>query len=137
VTGVEIALTVVAGLVMGILSAIFGVGGGQVVIPFMVLVLGADQHLAEGTSLAVIVPTALVGAWAHARRGFVSRRATGLLVVGGVVGAVAGALVAHQLDRPALVQLGLLARRERGMEQVEAGRGDLVVAAPRHEAAAA
>jgi len=98
VTGVEIALTVVAGLVMGILSAIFGVGGGQVVIPFMVLVLGADQHLAEGTSLAVIVPTALVGAWAHARRGFVSRRATGLLVVGGVVGAVAGALVAHQLD---------------------------------------
>lgn len=97
-TGVEIALTVVAGLVMGILSAIFGVGGGQVVIPFMVLVLGADQHLAEGTSLAVIVPTALVGAWAHARRGFVSRRATGLLIVGGVVGAVAGALVAHQLD---------------------------------------
>jgi uncharacterized membrane protein YfcA len=64
----------------------------------MVLVLGADQHLAEGTSLAVIVPTALVGAWAHARRGFVSRRATGLLIVGGVVGAVAGALLAHQLD---------------------------------------
>jgi uncharacterized membrane protein YfcA len=103
VTGLEIGLTIVAGVATGILSAIFGVGGGQVVIPFMLLVLGASQHVAEGTSLVVIVPTALVGAWAHSRRGYVNGRAVVLVTVGGVVGAVAGALVANTLD-PDLLQ---------------------------------
>lgn len=97
-TGLEIVLTIVAGLVTGILSAIFGVGGGQVVIPFMLLVLGASQHVAEGTSLVVIVPTALVDAWAHSRRGYVNGRAVVFVTAGGVVGAVAGALVANSLD---------------------------------------
>ena len=97
-TGLEIGLTVVAGIATGILSAIFGVGGGQIVIPFMLLVLGVSQHVAEGTSLVVIVPTALVGAWAHSRRGYVNGRAVMFVTVGGVVGAVAGALVANSLD---------------------------------------
>jgi uncharacterized membrane protein YfcA len=94
VSGQEIALVVFAGLVTGVFSAIFGVGGGAIV----VLALGAAQHLAEGTSLVVIVPTALVGAWAHGRRGYVNVRAALLLVLGGVLGAVAGALLANQLD---------------------------------------
>jgi uncharacterized membrane protein YfcA len=94
VSSSEIALLVVAGLVTGVFSAIFGVGGGAIV----VLVLGADQHLAEGTSLVVIVPTALVGAWAHRRRGYVSSRAALVLIVGGVLGAVVGALLANELD---------------------------------------
>jgi uncharacterized membrane protein YfcA len=98
VSGQEIALVVFAGLVTGVFSAIFGVGGGAIVVPFMVLALGAAQHLAEGTSLVVIVPTALVGAWAHGRRGYVNVRAALLLVLGGVLGAVAGALLANQLD---------------------------------------
>ena len=55
-------LAAAAGLLTGLLSAIFGVGGGQIVIPFMVLVLGTSQHVAEGTSLLVIVPTSLGGA---------------------------------------------------------------------------
>jgi uncharacterized membrane protein YfcA len=98
VSSAEIALLVVAGLVTGVFSAIFGVGGGAIVVPFLVLVLGADQHLAEGTSLVVIVPTALVGAWAHRRRGYVSSRAALVLIVGGVLGAVVGALLANELD---------------------------------------
>ena len=91
-------LAAAAGLLTGLLSAIFGVGGGQIVIPFMVLVLGTSQHVAEGTSLLVIVPTSLVGAWAHSRRGYVSWRAAALLAVGGVFGAVGGALVAVKTD---------------------------------------
>ncbi|MGH2736650.1 MAG: TSUP family transporter, partial [Actinomycetota bacterium] len=45
-----------AGLGVGLLSALFGVGGGLVMVPFMTLVLDESQHLAEGTSLLVIVP---------------------------------------------------------------------------------
>lgn len=97
-SGLEIGLAAAAGILTGLLSAIFGVGGGQIVIPFMVLVLGVSQHLAEGTSLLVIIPTAMAGAWAHSRRGYVSWRAAALLTLGGVVGAVAGALVAVRTD---------------------------------------
>jgi len=97
-TGPEIALTVVAGLFTGILSAMFGTGGGQISIPFMILVLGFSQHLAEGTSLFVIVPTAAIGAWAHSRRGFVQWRPAFWLGMVGLTGAAVGALLAVRID---------------------------------------
>lgn len=82
------------GVVVGVLSALFGIGGGIVMVPFMVLLLDGSQHLAEGTSLVVIVPTAIAGVIAHSKRGFVDFRAAAWLAVGGVVGAFIGALVA-------------------------------------------
>lgn len=97
-TGLEVALTIVAGLLTGILSAVFGTGGGQISIPFMILVLGFSQHLAEGTSLFIIVPTAAMGAWAHSRRGYVRWRPAFWLSIAGLGGAAVGALLAVQLD---------------------------------------
>ena len=93
-TGFEIALTVVAGVLTGLLSALFGGGGGQISIPFMILVLGFSQHVAEGTSLFVIVPIAALGAWAHSRRGYVRWRPALSLATAGIAGAAAGALLA-------------------------------------------
>ncbi|CAN5660606.1 hypothetical protein BH20ACT23_BH20ACT23_29700 [soil metagenome] len=101
--GAWVALGVVAfGVLTGVLSALFGVGGGLVMVPFMVLALGSDQHLAEGTSLLVIVPTAIVGVIAHSRRGYVSFKHAALLAVGGVVGSFLGATLALQLEEGAL-----------------------------------
>jgi hypothetical protein len=97
-TGLEVALTIVAGVLTGILSAVFGTGGGQISIPFMILVLGFSQHLAEGTSLFIIVPTAAMGAWAHSRRGYVRWRPAFWLSIAGLGGAAVGALLAIQLD---------------------------------------
>ncbi|MGH2697602.1 MAG: sulfite exporter TauE/SafE family protein [Actinomycetota bacterium] len=98
-----IAVGVVAfGILTGVLSALFGVGGGLVMVPFMVLALGSDQHLAEGTSLLVIVPTAIVGVIAHTRRGYVSFGHAALLAVGGVAGSFFGATLALRLEEDAL-----------------------------------
>ncbi|MDQ3766228.1 MAG: sulfite exporter TauE/SafE family protein [Actinomycetota bacterium] len=84
----------VVGLVTGALSALLGVGGGIVMVPFMVLVLGFGQQLAEGTSLLVIIPTAVAGVMAHRRSGYLSVK-TGLMVGGGgVAGAFLGARLA-------------------------------------------
>ena len=90
------------GMFTGVLSALFGVGGGLVMVPFMVLTLGSDQHLAEGTSLLAIVPTAIVGVTAHARRGYVSFKHAALLAVGGVGGSYLGATIALQLEESIL-----------------------------------
>lgn len=94
--------TVAFGVGVGLLSALFGIGGGVAMVPFMVLLLERSQHLAEGTSLLVIIPTAIAGVIAHHKRGYVSFRLAGLLAIGGVVGAFFGAKLALSLDQDVL-----------------------------------
>ncbi len=67
-----VLVVVLAGFAVGYFSAMFGVGGGVIMVPFMVLVVGLTQHAAEGTSLLVIIPTAIAGVDVHLRKGFVS-----------------------------------------------------------------
>lgn len=57
---------VAVGLFAGLLSGLFGVGGGTVIVPLLVLLLAFDQRFAAGTSLAAIVPTATVGVITYA-----------------------------------------------------------------------
>lgn len=90
------------GVAVGVLSALFGIGGGLVMVPFMVLLLDGSQHLAEGTSLLVIVPTAIAGVIAHTKRGFVDFRAAAWLAAGGVIGAFLGARIALASAGPTL-----------------------------------
>jgi uncharacterized membrane protein YfcA len=97
-----VAGVILAGLLVGVLSALFGVGGGLLMVPFMVLALGTGQHVAEGTSLLVIVPTALVGALFHRREDYVRLRLAALLAVGGIVGGYLGASLALSLDQARL-----------------------------------
>jgi uncharacterized membrane protein YfcA len=102
--------TAAMGVGVGITSALFGVGGGILMVPFLVLALGLSQHVAEGTSLLVIVPTALIGAIAHHRRGYVDKRAAGWLAAGGVAGALLGALLGLELSGETLQKMfGVLA----------------------------
>jgi uncharacterized membrane protein YfcA len=100
-----IALVVVAGFLTGILAALFGVGGGLLLVPFMVLVLDESQHMAEGTSLLVIVPTAAAGVLSHARNRFVSFRHTAYVAAGGLVGAYAGAEIALRMHGNTLTKV--------------------------------
>lgn len=97
-----ILLVMGAGLLVGVLSAMFGVGGGVLMVPFMVLVLEKTQHLAEGTSLLVIVPTAIAGVLVHRRSGYVSFRHGALLGMGGIGGAWLGVMLALRLSAETL-----------------------------------
>lgn len=89
---------VALGLVAGALAASLGVGGGIVIVPALVVLFDFSQHAAQGTSLAVIVPTAIVGAAVHARARRVEWRLAFWVAAGGILGAVAGSRVALALD---------------------------------------
>jgi uncharacterized membrane protein YfcA len=78
------------GLLAGLLSGLFGVGGGTVIVPLLVLILGFDQRLAAGTSLAAIVPTATVGVISYAVHDSVAWIPALILAVGAVGGAQLG-----------------------------------------------
>jgi uncharacterized protein len=71
----------------------------------MVLLLGFDQHVAQGTSLVVIVPAALIGSWTHYRRGTIRLRDAMLVAAGGIVGAAIGSVSALSLDDELLRRL--------------------------------
>ena len=101
--GAKYILTCLAiGLLAGLLSGLFGVGGGTVIVPLLVLVLAYDQRLAAGTSLAAIVPTATVGVISYALTDSVAWIPGLILAAGAVVGAQIGTWL---LPRVSLVAL--------------------------------
>jgi uncharacterized membrane protein YfcA len=79
------------GLVAGVFSALFGVGGGIVIVPLLLLVAGFRPHEATATSLGAIAITAVAGVVAYAVRGDIRYGHAVLLGVPAMAGAVAGA----------------------------------------------
>ncbi|MEV8171811.1 sulfite exporter TauE/SafE family protein [Microbacterium sp. NPDC077486] len=90
------------GLLAGLLSGLFGVGGGTVIVPLLVLLLAFDQRLAAGTSLAAIVPTATVGVISYAASGSVAWIPALILAAGAVVGAQIGTRLLPRISQTAL-----------------------------------
>jgi uncharacterized membrane protein YfcA len=84
-------LLAVIGLAAGLLSGLFGVGGGIVMVPAMVLLAGMTQQRAAASSLASIVPIAAVGAVIFGRADSVDLPAAGILVIGSLIGVQVGA----------------------------------------------
>lgn len=88
---------VAIGLFAGTLASLLGIGGGIVYVPALAAGFSLDQHVAQGTSLAVIVPTAIVASIVHARAGRVDGRLAVGLGIGGIAGGLLGALTALSL----------------------------------------
>ena len=101
----EILQLLAIGLAAGFLAGLLGIGGGVVMVPAMVLILAFDQHVAQGTSLLVIIPAALSGSYTHHRNGRLLLRDAAWIAVGGVFGAVLGSLFALSMEDTVLQRL--------------------------------
>ena len=87
-------LVAAIGLVAGVLSGIFGIGGGLIIVPALVLVGGWTVTQAAGTSLgALLLPVGLLGAYEYWRVGHVNLAAAAILAAGLFVGAAIGARI--------------------------------------------
>ena len=93
---------VCVGVATGVLAGLLGVGGGILLVPFLVLAVGMSQHEAEATSLLVILPTALAGSIALRRRDVGDLPVALALGSVGAVGAAIGALLALSLPAEVL-----------------------------------
>ncbi len=103
----HLLLAGLVGLVGGIASGLFGVGGGVIMVPAMVLLLSPpirDIKQAIGTSLAVIIPTALVGSWKHFTHGNVDWRVALALAPTAIVGSYLGVWLTTMLRADQLKQ---------------------------------
>jgi uncharacterized protein len=99
------AVAAILGFVGGVLAGLFGVGGGILFVPTLVLVLGLTQVHAEATSLLAIIPTVVVGALRQHRHGNVDWHAALLVGLGSVAGVEGGVQVAKALPEDVLRRL--------------------------------
>lgn len=86
------------GAVAGIVAGLFGVGGGVIVVPGLVLWLALAQREASGTSTATIVASSAAAMATFGMSGSVDWRAAALILVGSVVGAWIGAWIAERIN---------------------------------------
>jgi len=102
---------VLIGLVAGLFSALFGVGGGIVIVPLLILAAGYEGKLATGTSLAAIGITALAGTILYAFEGNVDAAHAALVGLPAAAGAITGATIQQRISARALTLAfaGLLA----------------------------
>jgi uncharacterized membrane protein YfcA len=87
------------GLIAGVLGGLLGIGGGIIVVPALVLLCGFSQHLAQGTTLAMMVPPiGLLAAWVYYSRGYVDIKVAGLMCIGFFLGGLLGAKFAGEFS---------------------------------------
>ena len=98
----ELLLVIALGVGTGVLAGTFGVGGGILFVPILVLFFELGQVEAEATSLLAILPTVAAGAWQQHRYGNVRWRAAAIVGLAAVVGVQLGVLVVHSLSEDIL-----------------------------------
>ena len=98
---IQIVLSLVLiGVLAGILSGLVGVGGGVIMVPLLVLLLGFNQHQAQGTSLAVlVVPVTAIAVYTYHKEGYIDWRYVGIIAVFFVIGGYFGSKMAVNLDQ--------------------------------------
>ena len=96
-------LLVLIGLCAGLLSGFVGVGGGLIIIPLLMLLIGFGQHSAQGTSLAVMLPPiGVLAAWNYHKEGFVNWKYALIISLAFIIGGYFSSLWALTVDEKTL-----------------------------------
>ena len=95
----RLGLILLLGCGVGVMGGLFGVGGGVLLVPLLVLLFGFEQHQAQGTSLVALVPpTGLLAFLNYARAGDVNWKVGLLLMPGVFFGGILGSRLAQTLS---------------------------------------
>jgi uncharacterized membrane protein YfcA len=92
-------LYLLLGLIAGTFSGLIGIGGGTIIVPALIFLFGMSQHLAQGTTLALLVPPiGFLAAWTYYKQGYVDLRIAALICMGFFFGGLLGAKIATRLS---------------------------------------
>jgi uncharacterized protein len=126
-------IAIAVGFLAGVASAMFGVGGGLIFVPMLIL-LDKTPHVAVATSLAAMVPVILMGSYRQTRHGAVRWRDASVIGIASVPTAYIGALIADALSnatlRRAFAVLLLAVAVQMALRALREDRGDATAAAP-------
>jgi uncharacterized protein len=95
----QILLYILLGILAGFLSGMIGIGGGVIIVPALIFLFGLSQHMAQGTTLALLVPPiGILAAWTYYKQGFVDLKIAAFICAGFVIGGLLGAKFAVNLS---------------------------------------
>lgn len=96
---------ILLGSLAGVTSGLIGIGGGIIIVPALVLFFGFSQQMAQGTTLALMVPPlGILAAWTYYRQGYVDIKTAGLICLGFLIGSILGADLAIRLPTEILTR---------------------------------
>lgn len=93
-----VTLGLLSGALAGLFSGLFGIGGGTVMVPALIYLMGMDRKLAHGTSLAAIIPLSMSSGLSYALAGEIDLRVAAALAVGSLIGVSLGTRLLHKVD---------------------------------------
>jgi len=99
-------LYIIVGIAGGLIGGIFGVGGGIIIVPALILGFGFTQHMAQGTMLAtLLLPSFIFAVWKYYQGGNINIPAALLVSLGMMIGSIVGASYAQGMSAPLLKKL--------------------------------
>lgn len=94
---------IILGVAAGALSGLIGIGGGIIIIPALVFIFGFSQKMAQGTTLALLIPPiGLLAALTYYKHGFVDIKFAVIIILGFIIGSLIGAKLAVKLPTEVL-----------------------------------
>jgi len=98
-----VVLIILVGLAAGLLSGLVGVGGGIIIVPALIYLLGFSQHQAMGTSLGILLlPAGFLAVWNYYKKGYIDIKVVIILFVGFVIGGYFGSKISLGLQETAI-----------------------------------
>ncbi|BAB73797.1 TSUP family transporter [Anabaena sp. FACHB-709] len=102
----SILICLILGLIAGIVSGMTGIGGGIIILPALIFLLGFSQQQAQGTTLALLVPPIdLLAAWVYYKQGYVDIKVAAIICLGFILGGWLGAKVGTNLPTGTLSKI--------------------------------
>jgi uncharacterized protein len=102
----EIIILAAIGFIAGIVGGSLGLGGGIIIVPALVFILGFTQHQAQGTSLAVLLfPIGILGVINYSKNGYVNYKFAIILIIAFVLGGYIGSVISIHLPAKTLKKI--------------------------------
>ncbi|MBU8891199.1 MAG: sulfite exporter TauE/SafE family protein [Bacteroidales bacterium] len=99
----EIIILIIIGFIAGIAGGTLGLGGGIIIVPALIFILGFTQHQAQGTSLAVLLfPVGILGVLNYNKNGYVNFKFAIILIIAFVLGSYLGSIISVNLPAKTL-----------------------------------
>lgn len=102
----QIIILCITGILAGIVAGALGVGGGIIIVPALVFILGLSQHHAQGTSLAVLLfPVGILAVLNYSKNGYVNYKFALILIITFIAGSYIGSILSINLPEKALKKI--------------------------------
>jgi uncharacterized membrane protein YfcA len=100
---VQVMEYIILGICGGVASGILGIGGAVLIIPALVFIFGWEQHMAQGTTLAMMIPPiGFLAAWTYYQAGHVDLKVAGIMCIGFFIGGYFGGHIANLISADTL-----------------------------------